>query len=265
MNIKIEDVILKIIELQNEEVQYRIDQFNLGKKGEIDNLKNIKELVKLNNLIAELNSDYNLNLYRAFRVLVKSGFLSKGDLERLLQSDKPLSELFCLVYGRPYEGNIAQVFYNWESMGLREPDPLDKSIRNLYLCLERAAFRFKFDYVTKDSQRVEGVYLSTYPLIDLSIHQFPEKGTFGHMRCDGAGLHRRSFVLYPNEEISIDNFDARFLEIGGYYALHSLHIGNGFFGREAKYVDRCVNLLYKMLTERELPKERNHLILVPHK
>ena len=284
MNIRVEDAIGKIIELQNDEVSYRITQFNLGKEGEIDNSDKIKEIIESNDLIAELNSDYNYNLRNAFMGLVKSGFLSKQDLEGILQSDKPLGELFALVYGRAFEGNLMQVLYNWESRGSRDPDPLDRSIRNLYLPLYRVAFRFKFGYgpVThmraikpqktlpidpqakaKVPDRVQSVWLSTYPPIDLSIHQFPEEGSFGHMTCDGAGLHRRSFELYPNENLLIPNFDARFLQGPIDYILYSLEIGS--FGSKAKYVDRCLNLLYQMLTQTDLPQEERMLNLPPTK
>ena len=52
MDIIMEDAIGEIIKLQNEEVQYRIDQFNLGNKGEIDNSRRINEIIESNYILA---------------------------------------------------------------------------------------------------------------------------------------------------------------------------------------------------------------------
>jgi hypothetical protein len=84
-------------------------------------------------------------------------------------------------------------------------------------------------------------------MIDLSVHKFPPEGEFGHMKDDPYTAHRREFMLYPKEKMDIPYFDARFLEPEfGNYHLHSMEIG--YFGTKAKYVDRCLNLLYEMIT-----------------
>jgi hypothetical protein len=285
MNIQMEDALHDIIKLQDEEVSYRINQFNLGKSGEIDNSDRIKEIIESNGLNAEFNSDPDVNLKTAFIGLVQSGFFSKRDLKMALKSERPLDEIFKLVYGRAYEGSAAQVFYNWESRGSRGFDPLDRSIRHLYLFLEEAAFRFKFDYgiyapigprvsnkslppkegvKAKVHERVQSVWLSTNPSIDLSVHRFPEEGDFGHLHWNERTSmpHRRNFELYPNEDLLIPHFDARLLELGrGHYVLHNLELG--YFGSKEKYVDRCLNLLYQMLTQKGLPQEKRRVMLPP--
>ena len=269
--VEIEHVIGEIFRLQDSELKSRIESRMLRSVQKQDNSGEIQELIAKNGLIAEFNCDENFNLCAALEQLVGSGFFSREDIGRIIHSGNPLHGVSQEVLGRQYSGNPFQAFYDWESRGTIPFDPEDRGIRYLYLPLEGGVvFRFKVNYNnplngTRNKRQISSgeeieqriknyigsVWLSVVPMIDITCHTFPSEGQFGYLRLPpGQPPQRREFMLEYDKSLLIPYFDARLLFIQGHQIVHSLEIG--YFGHEKRYVDRCIDLLYCMVTGKEL-------------